>query len=208
MQHSNCQLLGFLFTREYFTRFLCEKLRGFSAGPYIKGSHIGVSHNGKKTLRRGKRAYLARWKTKYLIMPTQYYSCLEKIMKLLTVKTPHVKSVWASACGRLLILVVVTVGATFSKGVYASDTAATTPKQLVKIRPISPDSALLVTKSQPVIVYRNPTVGLGYTLGSNTSEVTCCTNWSRNTGGSGCATLEDYCPSNQFEIDCGTMGCR
>lgn len=39
------------------------------------------------------------------------------------------------------------------------------------------------------------------------AAVTCCTNWNSSTGGTGCASFEDSCPDDQFQVDCGDDGC-
>jgi len=37
--------------------------------------------------------------------------------------------------------------------------------------------------------------------------VVCCTHWNTSTGGTGCATYPDQCPSNTFTVECGADGC-
>ena len=37
--------------------------------------------------------------------------------------------------------------------------------------------------------------------------VVCCTHWNTSTGGTGCATFPDQCPSDQFTVECGDDGC-
>ena len=43
-----------------------------------------------------------------------------------------------------------------------------------------------------------------------TVALTCCTHWNSQTGGTGCATYDDSegsCPSNTFQVECGSGGC-
>jgi len=59
----------------------------------------------------------------------------------------------------------------------------------------------------PIQRGRLVTGGRRITSGSRTSEVTCCTNWNTQTGGTGCATYTDQCDRGQFRVDCGPTGC-
>ena len=41
-------------------------------------------------------------------------------------------------------------------------------------------------------------------------ELTCCTHWNTQSGGTGCASYDDsdgMCPDNTFQVDCGPTGC-
>lgn len=67
--------------------------------------------------------------------------------------------------------------------------------QTKKLRTIAAGRAKLVPQSQRLAIAQR---GAG---------VTCCTNWNTSTGGTGCATFPDSCPSDQFQVDCGADGC-
>lgn len=41
----------------------------------------------------------------------------------------------------------------------------------------------------------------------DTKGSVCCTHWNTSTGGTGCASFPDECPSGQFKVDCGAKGC-
>jgi hypothetical protein len=43
-------------------------------------------------------------------------------------------------------------------------------------------------------------------IGGN-QGVVCCTHWNTSTGGTGCATFPDQCPSDTFTVECGDDGC-
>lgn len=43
--------------------------------------------------------------------------------------------------------------------------------------------------------------------GAGGTGVVCCTHWNTQTGGTGCATYPDSCPSNTFTVECGKDGC-
>ncbi len=49
--------------------------------------------------------------------------------------------------------------------------------------------------------------GQKLTLGGNQTGLTCCTKWNTQSGGTGCASFEDSCPGDQFQVECGDSGC-
>lgn len=91
--------------------------------------------------------------------------------------------------------------------VSASDKYTGNYDILSKTYKIDPSRASLVIKNQPIIVFRKPATELGYKVVENTVGLTCCTNWNTATGGTGCASFSDSCPSDQFEVTCKGNGC-
>lgn len=80
--------------------------------------------------------------------------------------------------------------------VSAADTKENSKKVIgaKELRTVAPNKAVFVSL-KPKLTAGGP------------APVTCCTNWSSSTGGTGCASFEDSCPANQFQVDCGDDGC-
>lgn len=76
----------------------------------------------------------------------------------------------------------------------ASETSATQRAVTTeKTRSISPEKAHMVI--------------LKLKAADGAQGTTCCTHWNTSTGGTGCASFPDECPSGQFKVDCGPKGC-
>lgn len=97
----------------------------------------------------------------------------------------------------LLLAVSVLTSATLAEPAFAEDRTGyettTTTITTENMKTIAPERAQMVM--------------LKLKAAGGTSGTTCCTHWNTSTGGTGCASFPDSCPSGQFEVSCGANGC-